>query len=500
MCLLILTAIDFFENILISSPHLMKLILRFTPTNLLQFISRNKALLVFRYTYKKVPAYKEFIDERSTAKKDWALIPEINKKNYINKYSIDSRCVNGKIPYRGDIEESAGTSGNPTMWVRSYEEGKRLDKLVNFGLKYTFGKFNNKKRTIFLNCWSLGPWATGVKFSIIARTKALVKSISTNKENVINTIQCFGKNNRYIISGYPPFISEIINFGKEKGLLWNEYDVNIISGGEGFSESWRNYILNILGTAENKIYSAYGASDLEINIGIETDLAIKLKKLVEENPELLKKYFNTDKIPTFIGQYDPFAYYVEVNNHGELIYTYLNPKTVHPRVKYNLMDSGKVINPKEVQNILKEYGITIKDYINLPIVIVFGRSDGTISLDGANIYPSDIQRILYSTDYPEFIESFFIETKVDKENKFSFIINLELRKNFIKIPNDNNLKNLSKLIAEELIKCNPDYKESYENNKESLMPKIKTVQNNEGIFSKKNDKIKKIYYLNANES
>ena len=53
-------------------------------------------------------------------------------------------------------------------------------------------------------------------------------------------------------------------------------------GGEGISESMRDHILK----TARKVYGAYGASDLEINIAIETDFTIALRRAIAADPEL----------------------------------------------------------------------------------------------------------------------------------------------------------------------------------------------------------------------
>ena len=47
----------------------------------------------------------------------------IDKDNYVKSYSLEERCVNGDLPDSGlVIDESSGSSGLPTNWVRGEKE------------------------------------------------------------------------------------------------------------------------------------------------------------------------------------------------------------------------------------------------------------------------------------------------------------------------------------------------------------------------------------------
>ena len=145
----------------------------------------------------------------------------------------------------------------------------------------------------------------------------------------------------------------------------------------------------------------------------------------------------------------------------------------------------------------------MKDYFNmkmalkLPIIVIFGRSDGTISLDGANIYPNDVQDALYKSDYAKYINSFFINVGYLEDKSMFFEISIELieEKNIDDIEKDVSSK-LSEHVRDILIKANKDYKESYENNPESLLPRIKWYNYNSGKFIGNRSRIKNVYYIN----
>ena len=76
-------------------------------------------------------------------------------------------------------------------------------------------------------------------------------------------------------------------------LSLSEYKMDAVVGGEGMSESLRSFMLKSFKT----VVSSYGASDLEINIGVETELTIALRHLCFENRELCETIFGSETPP-----------------------------------------------------------------------------------------------------------------------------------------------------------------------------------------------------------
>ena len=74
------------------------------------FNSRARAYYQFRNAKKNVPAYQAFLKERSFNEPRFKGfvpliedIPWMDKDNYIKKFDMDSRCIDGQIPERNII-------------------------------------------------------------------------------------------------------------------------------------------------------------------------------------------------------------------------------------------------------------------------------------------------------------------------------------------------------------------------------------------------------------
>src|SRR5262249_61026110 len=126
------------------------------------------------------------------------------------------------------------------------------------------------------------------------------KFIGPEKKKLKNTLEIFSTQYSYIICGYPPFIKSFVD---ETRLDLKEYKMDLIVGGEGISEGLRKYLLPYFQT----VISSYGASDLEINIGVETELTIQLRELCSQNPALSTQLFCLTN-PPMIFQYNPILY------------------------------------------------------------------------------------------------------------------------------------------------------------------------------------------------
>ena len=138
-----------------------------------------------------------------------------------------------------------------------------------------------------------------------------------------------------LIFGYPPFIKSFVDTTQ---LDLKQYRMDLIVGGEGISEPLRTHLLKYFQT----VISSYGASDLEINIGVETELTINLRRLCMKDRELSQALFGRE-LPPMIFQYNALDYIIETTSDGELVFTIGRQTSAAPKLRYNLHDLGGVM-------------------------------------------------------------------------------------------------------------------------------------------------------------
>ncbi len=451
---LLLSVLALLRRVLQSEPRLFALLggPRWQP--LLAYIGRLKAYDAYIYARHKCPAYRKFLHNElgsgGELLSDWSNIPVTTKENYVRVYSIEERCHGGRIPVKGVvIDESSGSSGLPNSWVRGPIERASVKSMmqVSFSLAYP------KEQFFILNCFALGPWATGMNVTMALVDMGIMKSIGPDKAKLENALRQFGANYNYLIAGYPPFIKSFLD---TTALALGDYRLHLVVGGEGISEGLRQYFSQVF----KSVVSSYGASDLEINIGTETQLTIALRKMCHNNGELSKSLFGR-RDPPMIFQYNPLDYLIEVNAHGELIFTVARRANAAPKIRYNLHDSGGVMEWATLRRNLAERGLDLPSLAErqtcFPILYVYGRSDLSVPFFGAKIFPSNIELLIHrDAVLAASINSFQIRNVEDSQFNRRLELHIELTQKA-----ENSLKDaeLERLFYQGLCEVNQDFRE-----------------------------------------
>lgn len=503
-----LPILESFEHFIMNDYLRTKNFLNKTDPDMLEEISKKKALNIFKFASRKTPAFQRFLVRnrldpgriRSITDFD-QLVPQTDKANYIKKYSFEDRCLSGRLPAHGNIDESGGTSGKATNWIHDFSEESLLFKAVNFEYNYVFD--GDKKNYLVISAWSTGPWATGVKFCELMEKISLVKNTATDPQDVIETLKMFGRHRNYLLSGYPPFIKNLIDDNQNQ-IRWKDYSIDIVTGGEGVPLEWVYYLKKRLRPGA-KIVSSYGASDVDIGVGFETLLCFFIRETASKNEALRTELFGKDELP-MIFQYNPLMHYIRQTKSpegkDEFEITLLDKSAVLPKIKYNLHDEGRKFSFREMENVLlkhlplfwKNYSKRDKlsDILNLPFLCIFGRSDGTLSFDGANVFPDQIQAgILTNPGLSRITNRFKMDKKYDSRHTAQFRIYIEMKKGFKPAPKLR--PEFRKSILAELLKANPDFRESYSKNK-TLIPQISLYPFDHPLFRKDDAKVKNIYF------
>jgi len=324
-----------------------------------------------------------------------ATIPEMDKAGYIKQHTVEQRSVGGKLPRRGVVvDESSGSSGVPTSWVRGPDERLATRQLLQMGFWRTQREFPDRQPFV-LNCFSLGAWATGMNVSTSLTEITMLKSIGPDRDKVIQTMLEFGPGYTYVITGYPPFLKALF---EDERLTWADYEVVTAFGGEGISENMRAIILENARAA----YGSYGASDLEINIAIETDFSIAVRQAIAASPELsarLTRQGDYGVLP-MVFQFNPFDYLMETNEAGELLVTITRATNINPRIRYNIHDRGHVLRVRDLDPVLREFGLEgLNDerITDLPLLFLYGRSDNSVDYNGAVVAPDSVRDVIFTT-------------------------------------------------------------------------------------------------------
>src|SRR5918992_296648 len=321
------------------------------PPRVLAGIGRWRAVRTAANAYRRVPAYRAFLDEHGVSEVSFrALAPlGMDRDVYIRRFTIDERCVGGRLPARdAAIDESSGSTGTPYNWVRTLRERRTSHIFISHFARYCFGE----EPWITINAFSMGAWATGINMGVALERNGVVKNTGPDLDKILHTLEFLGSHRRYLMCGYPPFLKHVIDAARERGFPLEDFSLMALVGGEGMSEGLRDY----LSPTFSPVYSGFGATDLEIGIAGETPLSVAIRRAARADEEVRHAVFGVDSRLPMLFQYNPLNHQIVVNDEGELVFTIARPHVLSPRVLYNIRDEGGVATFGEMEERLRVAG------------------------------------------------------------------------------------------------------------------------------------------------
>jgi len=495
--LFLVWVVNVVEGALASSRHAYKILLIPGFERMRWGLGVWRAWANFYRAYDRVPAYKDYIDKLGgrpqinldhVTKPDLTSIPEMDKDSYVKKYPQEERLQGGKLPSHGVmVDESSGSSGIPTSWVRGYTERQ----IIKHMMQLTFERLTGLDEPVFiLNAFALGAWATGMNVAISLTDTTILKSTGPNIDKIIGTINEFGPRFRYCIMGYPPFLKTLAD---DPRLDWSKYTIDAGFGGEGVSESLRGYLQQKF----KRVMGSYGASDLEVNMALESELTINLRQALLADTRLRAAILRDYGVTPMIFQYNPLAYHLEENDKGELLCTISRPYNISPKIRYNIHDRGHVVRFGELTRILAETGHSdiLKrsgQVLDLPLLFIYGRSDMTIEYYGAKVTPDSLREILFGLPtLAPVLNTFRLISYEDARHNKRMEVAIELRdKAELPMPADQ----LATEVFEKLAALNGDFLNAWKRTATAEnMPELTVHPYNTGPFEGGQQRLKNTY-------
>lgn len=475
-----------------------------TPAEAWEGLGVKTAMTVFQETAKTIPAYQEFLKlqkfnpEDIKSMEDFAKIPVMDKYNYIQSYGFNevNSVKAGTNLY--SISLSSGTIDEPTIWPRYYEYEEFLPLVFDLLLKLYWQV--DKKSTLLVNAYAMGPWMAG--FSVHSAIRPLTQkyqlTLATPGADIDSIVYTIIKLSKFydqtLIFSYSTFARTILDRLEEADIDIRKLNLKMFLAGEAHTVEWRQYVNKLAtGDPENLtcIIDGYGITDTGLS-GMGTALTNLIRDLAQKNEKLREDLFGkTDCVPSLF-QYNTGTYFIEEVN-GEVVIT---TKSTTPLVRYNIHDRGGVIGFREMIAILNKHGYDYKKLLRKkklnpdeivwqqPFVYCNGRRDDTVIIGGANVYPEQIAPALFNKKVHD-IHSFKLATDYDKEQHQLFYVLLELRAGV-----SYNKKEMAKmekkyhdLILRQLKNVNFDYADAYRIDPKVGDPKIAIYETGTGSFA-----------------
>ena len=457
-------------------------------------LGKVRAVRLYRVATKKVPAYKDYTDKHSFKGPKIGLrgaslrdVPEMDKTRYIKQYSLTDKLMGGVIPKSGVMfDESSGSSGTPTSWVRGSKERRFTQRIM----QVSFRHYIEDRSPIVINTFSMGAWATGLNTTLSLIGVSRVKSTGPDIVKVIDTLKELGSNFEYVIAGYPPFLKQV---SESDAIDWSTYSISAIYGGEGISEAMRTSLLEKF----TNVVGSYGASDLEINIAHESEFTIALRKALTDDENLRTALLKQNRgIIPMVFQYNPYDYLFETNDQGELLVTICRLENLSPRIRYNIHDLGHVEQFYDLKKKLKAAGrsdlVKLAD-LDFAVLFHYGRSDLSVDYNGAVVGPEEVKQIVNAKPvFADIVKGFRLISYEDSKARKHLLIAIELEDG--KHMKKHDEETLLAYIVDELQVMNLDFKSAHRTS--PLKPEIKVYESDTGIFDTAHKKLKNDYVWN----
>ncbi len=401
---------------------------------------REAAVALFHDVASSVPAYPIFLAEQGTDPgivrdfADFQRVPAITKQNYLRRHPLAQLCRGGDLSTCDMIAVSSGSTGEPAFWPRFVSD--ELQIAARFEQVFRDAFAAHRKRTLAVVCFALGTWVGGMFTTACCRHLAAkgypitVITPGNNKDEIFRVLSALAPSfDQVVLLGYPPFLKDVVDTGRARGIRWERFAVRIVTAGEVFSEEWRSLMAERIGSSSPcyDFASLYGTADAGV-LGNETPLSIAVRRFLAQRPEAARAIFGQDRLPTLV-QYDPRSRFFE-EVEGQLLFSGDNGV---PLVRYGILDTGGVIPYEAMMAKVAELGFDPQSALDrggarvLPFAYVFGRSDFTVSFFGANVYPENVTVGLEQADIKEWVTGKFVMEVVhdrDEDEALSIVVEL----------------------------------------------------------------------------
>jgi phenylacetate-CoA ligase len=383
----------------------------------------------------EVPGYGALLREKGVnaaeiaSASDFARLPLLDKANYVRRFSQDEIVFGGDRGRCDFYAVSSGSTGEPTFWPRAAAD--EYPVAVRFEQVFRDMFRAHEKRTLAVVCFAMGTWVGGMFTTFCLRAlaekgyKVMIATPGNKPDEIVRIVEKLGPDfDQTVLLGYPPFLKEVIDAGRVKGLDWARFKPRLVLAGEVFSETWRELMAERAGVEDILHFAAslYGTADAGV-LAQETPLSIAIRRFLSKHPDLAHEIFGDTRLPT-LCQYDPASRYFETVD-GTLAFSGDNGV---PLIRYHIADRGGIMACDAMLAKLDAAGFSRPTtYRHQPFVWVFGRANFTISYFGANIFPETVSLALEQPGVrADVTGKFVMEVKEGLSDKPAFALAVEL--------------------------------------------------------------------------
>ena len=403
---------------------------------------------VFEGAAVRVPAYRDFLQKHGTdISASFARVPQMDKKDYLKKYPLADLCYDGTLARASVFSSTSGSTGKPFYFPRVPNLEEQYSVLIELFLRNGAHRPGPEAPTLVIIAFGMGVWIGGTltyrAFDIASRRgyPLSILPAGVNKGEILKALHDLAPSfKQVIIAGYPPFVKDVLDEAVFEGIDLKPLNIRLLFAAEAFTERFRDYMAEKTGMQNvyRDTLNIYGTADIGA-MAFETPTAILVRRLALEQPTIYARLFgDTQKTPT-LAQYNPAFTSFEAPE-GEILVT---GASAIPLVRYAVGDRGGVYSFGEVEAILAEAGLDIREearrvgilLYELPFVYVYERSDLATTLYGLQIYPDYLRDLMVSPLVQQFCTGKFqIIQKYDEHQNQYLEINIEQKRGVESLP------------------------------------------------------------------
>jgi phenylacetate-CoA ligase len=390
----------------VSLPEIPEILefLRSAEPEMLEQMGEGALLAAFRSAAAEVPAYADFLRRRGVdagAVMDLASfrarVPLTDKPTMFQGYPLHELFRGGTLAGIKSFVPSSGTSGTFAFSGDTAEGFQLAAKGADLAFEYVVGF--SKRRTLLVNTYPMG---------LQVPTSMAVANTGVNADVALAMIRaCAPYFEQLVIVSQPPFAKFLIEAGSEAGLDWKRYRTSLVTGGEGFVETWRTYMSRLLGIDDADspsgayIASTMGAGELGLNLFHEIPETIRIIRRAFRDAAFRTRLLGMDTphTPHFFVFYPMRSFIEEIpvagSPVGELAVSLASPDLPMPHFRYRTGDLVRVIPYRRIEEVLGGHAADLPlPGLRLPCVAVFGRRD-TLDLGGEQITAEALKEALF---------------------------------------------------------------------------------------------------------
>jgi phenylacetate-CoA ligase len=350
-----------------------------------------------------VPAYRTLLRERGIDPRSVTDVAAFRSsaplldKTIFSRFPLDQLCRSGTLETIKNVIPSSGHSGTFAFNVETVDAVNAGTTMADVALEHCLRV--SARRALLVNAYPMG---------LQVPSALPCANTGVNVDVALAVIRKFGPYfGQLIVVSQPLFAKKLIDDGVDQGVDWAAFRTTVVTGGEGFSESWRTHMSAQLGLADpdrptdRLVASSMGVAELAVNLFHEVPETIAIVRRAYRDPALYRGLFGgaSGPCPHLFVCYPMRSYVEEVpvegSPVGELVISMAGAGNDLPLLRYRTGDLARVIPYRRLEDVLSKYAPDLPlPSLRLPLVAVFGRR-GRFPVGGSAISAELLKEALF---------------------------------------------------------------------------------------------------------